>query len=280
VLALALGCVLVFAADFVVAKRLAWTPGGFALSFGRMLQDGIVARYLNDHCPDPHLKLCPYRNQLPPDADTFFWGGKSGMIFTNLGRFAGLGDEMTEIVLGSLHDYPLLQMENAAVAGLRQLGRFASGEGVLATIWHTYWAIDKFAPAAAADMRAARQQHGEITFTTINRIHEPVAIASMLLLIMIVQLGWRQELFSDLGQFAAVIATALLANAFICGILSNPHDRYGARLIWLAPFIVLLLCCRLAMRRRAARRAERELASVSALPVVHAVVPHDVSSRR
>src|SRR6185437_3111733 len=32
-LALALGCVLVFAADFAVAKRLAWTPGGFALSF-------------------------------------------------------------------------------------------------------------------------------------------------------------------------------------------------------------------------------------------------------
>jgi hypothetical protein len=77
-----------------------------------------------------------------------------------------------------------------------------------------------------------------------------------------------------------VIATALLANASICGILSNPHDRYGARLIWLAPFIVLLLCCRLAMRRRAARQAEQELAGVSALPVVRAVVPHDVSSRR
>src|SRR4029077_8563274 len=35
VLALALGTVFVFAADFVVARRLAWTPGGFALSFGR-----------------------------------------------------------------------------------------------------------------------------------------------------------------------------------------------------------------------------------------------------
>ena len=37
---------------FVVAKRLAWTPGGFALSFGRMLQDGIVKKYLDDHCPE------------------------------------------------------------------------------------------------------------------------------------------------------------------------------------------------------------------------------------
>ena len=32
--------------------KLAWTPGGLALSFGRMLQDGIVNRYLADHCPE------------------------------------------------------------------------------------------------------------------------------------------------------------------------------------------------------------------------------------
>src|SRR6185369_3507585 len=37
--ALVLGAMLVFAADYAVAKRFAWTPGGFALSFGRMLQD-------------------------------------------------------------------------------------------------------------------------------------------------------------------------------------------------------------------------------------------------
>ena len=63
-LALVLGAVLVLAADFVVAKRLAWTPGGFALSFGRMLQDGIVKKYLDQHCPDPALRLCAYKDQL------------------------------------------------------------------------------------------------------------------------------------------------------------------------------------------------------------------------
>jgi len=44
--ALALGPVMLLAANYVVAGQLAWTPGGIALSFGRMLQDGIVARYL------------------------------------------------------------------------------------------------------------------------------------------------------------------------------------------------------------------------------------------
>ena len=280
--AVALGAIMLLGANYVVARQLAWTPGGVALSFGRMLQDGIVTRYLNDHCPDPHLRLCPYRSLLPEGADAFFWGDvdAEGIIFNKLGRFAGLNDEMTEIVLGSLRDYPLLQLETAVADGVRQLGQFATGEGMVNIIWHTYWAIDTFAPAASADMRAARQQRGELTFTIVNRINEPVAIASMLLLIMIARLGWRQRRFSDLGQFAAVVATALLANAFVCGVLSNPHDRYGARVVWLAPLIVVLLFCRLAVRRWNAGRSQRELAGVSSLPVVHAVAPHDFSSHR
>src|SRR5437773_2105520 len=39
--ALALGAVMLVAANYVVAGRLAWTPGGIALAFGRMLNDGI-----------------------------------------------------------------------------------------------------------------------------------------------------------------------------------------------------------------------------------------------
>jgi hypothetical protein len=30
------------------------------------------------------------------------------------------------------------------------------------------------------------------------------------------------------------VTVALLANAFACGALSGPHDRYGARIVWIA----------------------------------------------
>ena len=38
--------------------------------------------------------------------------------------------------------------------------------------------------------------------------------------------------------------TALLGNAMICGVISGPHDRYGARLVWIATFTVLLAAAR------------------------------------
>jgi hypothetical protein len=50
--------------------------------------------------------------------------------------------------------------------------------------------------------------------------------------------------YADLGRLALTVVLALLANAAVLGILSGPHDRYGARMVWLAPLVVLLLLWR------------------------------------
>jgi hypothetical protein len=236
--ALALGAVMLIAANYAVAGRLAWTPGGEAITFGRMLQTGIVARYLDDHCPDPRLKLCAHRQELPDDADVFFWGDS---VFDQLGRFEGMNDEMRTIVLGSLVQYPWLQIKAAIAGAAQQLVSVRTGYGVDTTIWHTYGMIGRFAPAALPAMHAARQQKGELDFTAINRLHVPVAWAAMALLLGVIVLGVARVRFADLGSLAATAALAILANAFVCGALSNPHDRYGSRIAWLAPFVVLLV---------------------------------------
>jgi hypothetical protein len=247
VAATVLGAALVVGSNYLVARQLTWTPGGLALSFGRMLQDGIVDRYLSDHCPDPHLRLCAHRSELPPTADEFFWSGEDS-LFDNLGGFDGLGAEMDDIVMGSLRDYPVLQAQTAIVASVRQLFRIATGAGVVNTIWHTYWAIETFAPRNLPAMWAARQQRDGIDFAVINRIDVPVGYASMVILLFTIVLGWRRGAFADLGLLAATIATVLLANACVCGVLSNPHDRYGARLIWLGTLVAALLACRVCLK--------------------------------
>lgn len=237
-IALALGAALVLSANYVVARRIAWTPGGFALSFGRMLQDGIVKRYLDDHCPDPRLRLCAYKDELPRDADLWFWGSD---LFDRLGRFAGLGQEMKTIAIESIAAYPWLQFKAAAIASAKQLVFVATGEGVVTTIWHTYAIMERYTPSVVPAMRAARQQRGEIGFAAINRLHVPVALGSMLLLIAAMTLAWRRRRETDVGVLAGAVLLAILANAVICGVLANPHNRYGARIVWLAPLAVVLL---------------------------------------
>jgi hypothetical protein len=249
-LAVALGAALVFAANATVTKRLIWTPGGFALSFGRMLQDGIVKKYLDEHCPQARLVLCAYKDQLPRDADEWFWGSP---LFDKLGRFAGLDAEMERIALASLAEYPLLQIKTAAIATARQLIDVRTGEGVVNSIWHTYGIIERYRPGLIPDMRAARQQRGEIDFTVINRVHYPVALACLLLLPLIGGYVLRRKDMSAIGELVTVCLFALLANAFVCGTLSNPHDRYGARLIWLAVTAAVIAAVRLYEERRRLR---------------------------
>jgi hypothetical protein len=235
------GAIMLLSANFGLSGQLAWTPGGAGVAFGRMMQDGIVAQYLRDHCPTMKLKLCPYRDQLPATADDFLWGHS---MFNTLGRFNGLGDEMAFIALHSLAEYPAWQAQAALVSTAQQLVHVASGEGTTGWVPHTYAIIERYLPAQSHAMRAARQQHWQIDFAAINRVHVPVALASMLALVaMVGRALWRRGL-DDVTMLAATVSLALLGNALICGVISGPHDRYGARLAWLATFVVLLAVAR------------------------------------
>jgi hypothetical protein len=234
-LSLVLGATLLVTMNYVVSGRVAWTPGGIALMFGRMLNEGIAQRYLTEHCPDPRFKLCDHISELPNDADEFFWGES---VFERLGRFKGMNVEMATIVLDSFRAYPWLQLKGAVAATARQLVMVNTGYGVNTDVWHTYGMIELHAPQMMDAMSAAHQQHRDLNFTAMNRVHVPAAYLAMLLLVGMIAL--RHERIHHLKRLACAVALALLANAFVCGALSNPHDRYGARMSWLAVLVILL----------------------------------------
>jgi hypothetical protein len=235
------GALMLLSANFALSGQFAWTPGGYGVAFGRMMQDGIVARYLKDHCPEQRLKLCPYRNELPPTADDFLWGHS---MFDKLGRFEGLNDEMGFIVQRSLVEHPLWQAEAAVVATAQQLADVGTGEGSDNWIAHTWGIIERYMPTQVEAMRAAHQQHGDLHFTAINRIHVPVALISMLLVAVILATAIRRRRLDDLALLAATVSLALLGNALVCGVISGPHERYGARMVWIATLAVLIAAIR------------------------------------
>jgi len=248
------GAAMLLTANFALSGKWAWTPGGAGVTFGRMLQDGIVTRYLHDNCPRLQLKLCPYRDQLPPTADDFLWGNDG--IFNKLGRFEGMDQEMGYIAAHALTAYPLWQAQAAAVATAQQLVQVATGEGTTGWIPHTYGIIERYLPGQVPAMRAAHQQKWDINFAAVNWVHVPVALGSMLLLVGLLGRGLWQRKLDDLTLLAATASAALLGNAMICGIISGPHDRYGARMVWIATFVVLIAATRYFVDRDAPDAAD------------------------
>jgi peptidoglycan/LPS O-acetylase OafA/YrhL len=66
----------------------------------------------------------------------------------------------------------------------------------------------------------------------------------MLLVAVILATAIRRRRLDDLALLAATVSLALLGNAFVCGVISGPHDRYGARMVWIATLAVLIAAIR------------------------------------
>jgi len=217
-----------------ITGTFAFTPGGTTFLFGRMMQDGIVARYLADHCPDDTLRLCAYRDQLPATTNDWLWNDRSPLF--QLGWWQAFEPEANRIIRESLVRYPATHVATAVAATTGQLTHFQTGEGMHSLdTWHAETVLAKHAPKAADALRASRQQSNQFDFTLIRAIHLPVAWLSMVALVLVI--GLRKK-FTDPSS-AALAATCLLAlliNAAICGIFSGPDPRYQSRIVWLAPF--------------------------------------------
>ncbi len=70
------------------------------------------------------------------------------------------------------------------------------------------------------------------------------ALTAMALLPVIVLLAWRRPRFAGIGELAGTTALAILGNAAAFGILATAHNRYGARMVWLAALAVIVALVR------------------------------------
>lgn len=257
-----LGAALLLATNFALSGHVKWTPGGYGILFGRLLENGTVKPYLEATCPRVNYKLCAYRAELPDTADAFLWGHSA---FDKLGRFSGLGDEMRTIVIGATTADPLRQTIEAMRASGQQLMRVATGEGTHNQLWHTYAIMERYLPAQVAPMRAARQQRGELHFDAINAVHVPAAFLSMAGLIVLLLRATARRQRDALTLLAGTAVLALLGNAVLCGALSGPHPRYGARLVWIGTFVMIAAVAR-AYERAGTPRPWRLTAAVQERP--------------
>lgn len=247
--AVAAGVLLAPLSNFAVTNQLAFTPGGFNFVFSRLVQDGIVERYLADHCPDRTIGLCAYRADVPQTADDWLWALDSPIY--KLGGLEEFEPEAERIVIESLTLYPAMHLKTAIISAAKQFAAIATGDGLTPWSWYTRLTFEQFAPDALKGYVASRQATSSFDFTWINFIHIPLqalAIAALPLIIIVRPPG-------ALAELATLLLAALLGNAVICGVLSNPHDRYQSRLAWLAMLVAVIAMLSLRSARSRENRA-------------------------
>jgi hypothetical protein len=121
-LALAGGLLLAPLSNLAITGQFALTPGGASFLFGRLVEDGIVTRYLDRQCPDPTLRICAYRGDISRGYDDWLW--KSDTPFWKLGGWKGYSAEERRIILATLASDPLAHLTTAIENSLEQLVSF------------------------------------------------------------------------------------------------------------------------------------------------------------
>jgi hypothetical protein len=251
-LGLLLGVSVVIAGNFVFTREIFISRAGPVFVFARLLQDGIVMRLLEDTCPGSRYHLCAYEDDLPRTADQWLWDKNTP--FKTLKGFPGTTDESERMIFDSLRRYPLMHLRTALADAAHQFVLLRTGDQVEPQEWVLYRGFHQFIPGQIPAYMAARQQKGEIDFAPVNALHVPFAWLSLLALAVSLGAALAKNRRAD-AVFLGFVLLVLLGNAVVCGALSNPHDRYQSRLIWMAPFAVALF---LGKNGRLALRAQTE----------------------
>jgi hypothetical protein len=239
--ALLLSIALLVAANYGFTREIFVSRAGSVFVLARLMQDGIVQRLMTETCrpagePQPY-SLCAYRNRMPRNANAWLWGEHSP--FRVIGGFKRSDGEYGRIVRDSLVRYPMMHLRAAIIESVRQFGQFKTGDGIESQQAILERSFRETLPAQLPAYLAARQQNEPIRFRSINLVHVPVGVLSLLGLIMLLRHAARRGRWRE-AMLPAAVLLALMGNAIICGTFSNPHDRYQSRLIWV-PVLVLLL---------------------------------------
>jgi hypothetical protein len=240
-IALTLGITLIPLGNFLAVGDPRPPAAGASFLLGRMIQDGLAKAYLDEVCPDPTLRLCAVKDELPRTANDFLWGPPNWKgTAQSLGGIVAANEEARRIVLGSLEHHPLRNVKAALLDTAQQLGKFRTGDGIVPGLWHPRWRMEVQQPGLLAVFDAARQQREGFDFDAWNAVHVPVGALSLALMAGL--LIWRvaRGVGPD-ARMLAFLGLALVGNSLICGALANPHDRYLSRMVWMASLAVVLV---------------------------------------
>lgn len=238
IVAVAAGLLLGPLSNLAITGRFAFTPGGTHFAFARLVQDGIIARYVNERCPSAELAICAYAHELPPNADGWLWGWDGP--FYKLGGWEGYESEARRIIAETLLLYPGQHLKTAITAAAEQFVTFKTGEGINSRdLHHALPVLEKLAPETMPRLRASGQLQDAFGFEWINRLH--VSMTVVALLVLLAALFPRFRVPPAARALAATVLLALCLNAAICGVFSNPNDRYQGRIVPLAPFAAAIV---------------------------------------
>lgn len=220
----------------------------------RLIQDGPGLWYLEKHCPDPAIATCPLFDALKLSDDPWRLTATHIVFETSprLGSFRLLTEADQRRVAEGQVGFFLDVLRDMPFATVYALARNTLVQTAMFSVHMTV----PTANMQASNAHVTGLWSGPLSVRGLDAEGAwlgPLTIAqgvlyALSLLVIAALVVWPDKVPGAWRSFAVVIVLGILANALVCGGISQPADRYGARVIWLLPMAATLLL--LAARRK------------------------------
>lgn len=215
------------------------SPSGDEYLMGRLLEDGLAGDYLSANCPQKHFAACRYLNDLPKTPEQFlFWHPLLSEMELN-------GDEIQQVVRGTLAAYPLQFAWNSTRHSLRQFVQLRTGDEVrglaLGAPNATGMVIQRVFPRDASAYANSKLIQGRlVSLTKVVAVVDSAAFWLGALACVVFAAKRRDEKWS--WFFYSAVAY-LFFNAAVCATFAGVYDRYQSRVAWIVPLCLATLIC-------------------------------------
>lgn len=214
------------------------TKGSHVFFVSKLIQIGMLDKYLAEYCGERNYNLCDYQGQYDHN---FLWDYEKSPLYLTGGRDANK-EEYNRLIKDMLLTPKYLKMfiQKSIQFTLKQLFSFHTGDTPPQTEGSSpHAAIKNLFPDELLEYEMTHQQRNWLDWTLLNYTQNWFILLSTLALFLLL-LSPNLQLPANYRQLTALLFLFLLANAFVCGTLSDTTARFQSRIIWLIPFVAAI----------------------------------------
>ena len=210
---------------------------------GKLCENGILKKYLEENCEKTPYRLCAFTNELTCPATDFVWA-KTGAT-NKLGGWNAVRTEYAAIDSRIMHNPKYLKLfaKESVKITLAQCCMNAIGEAnsIIKNNENVLTTQQKYFGKEESLFKHSHQYNEDLSYSRFNAVYSFfIGISLLAFLLFIIRKIFRKE-YDPLSFFCLLVLTGIASNNMLGASLANATNRFGLRVIWMLTFCVLLM---------------------------------------
>jgi hypothetical protein len=237
--------------NYSIGSTFRINQGSHVFLIGKMLDNGILEKFLDEKCGETNYILCGCKNKLPADSRALLWDSESPLY--KQGGWKETSWYYNQVLKGIFTSpkYMGLFLYHSILSGFSQLFQNEIGSGLGGNFNDdpaspAAYQVSLHFPQERNPYHQSRQNGNlwgqSLDFKQINDIYYPLLTITAMFLLFIVLVKQLWNALNDLSKLLFIaLASGAVINAFVTGALANVYDRLQGRVSWMFLFIAFMI---------------------------------------